>query len=396
MTHEESKKLLNDYFDEKLSLEENTEIQVHLSECDECSQYLFSLQDLMKEVDKLPRSVKPPNDFWQEIFSSISQIKEESIKQKEELYAEETKTSILENKEEEQKRKQKIKAEKLLEWEKRKAFIINKLKTPLYRNTFIGLGVVLFLVLVYNLFFSSGSAWEVKKYSMSTDAYESFSVLKEGEILETDEYTRYEILVPDVGNIYLGPSTKIERSKSFNIRLLQGTVSKSKSDAKKFLIFEVFGADIKDYLLGSSFRLALLNPAFAELEVKEGWISVTKNDKETLILPHHLCKIHSDFGVGLPYNQKSSGSFIETIEQYCFIKPGNEEVLINLLSKAEIKDGLTLWNLLKRVERKQRDMVIYTILGLLGNPPEGVTPDGLKVLNAEMLSKLLDEIKNLL
>jgi hypothetical protein len=31
MTHEEVKILLNDYFDEKLSIEVNTEIQVHLS-----------------------------------------------------------------------------------------------------------------------------------------------------------------------------------------------------------------------------------------------------------------------------------------------------------------------------------------------------------------------------
>lgn len=393
MTHEESKKLLNDYFDEKLSLEVNTEIQVHLSECEECSQYLFSLQDLMKEVDKLPRSIKPSVDFWHEIFSTISQIKEENIKQKEELDEKEAKTSTIEIKEEEQKRKQRIKAEKILEWEKRKALFFNSFKTPLYRNIFIAIGLILFLVLVYSTFFSSGSAWEVKKYFVSSNESESFNALKEGEILETDEYSRYEIVVPDVGSIYLGPSTKIERTKSFTIRLLQGTVSKPKSDSKKSLIFEVIGADIKDYLLGSSFRVSLLNPTIAELEVNDGWSSVTKNEQETLILPNHICKITSELGVGLPYNKESSETFVKTIEQFCFIKPGDEEVLINLLTKAEIKNGVTLWNLIKRVERKQRDMVIYTILGLLGNSPEGVTPDGLKVLNPEMLSKLLEEIE---
>ena len=85
MTHEEVKILLNDYFDEKLSIEVNTEIQVHLSECSDCSQYLFSLQDLMKKADQLPRNIKPPTDFWHDIFTFISSIKAETIKQQEEI-----------------------------------------------------------------------------------------------------------------------------------------------------------------------------------------------------------------------------------------------------------------------------------------------------------------------
>ena len=130
MTHEEIKILLNDYFDEKLSLEVNTEIQVHLSECTDCSQYLFSLQDLMKKADQLPRHVKPPTDFWPDIFVSLSDIKSESIKQKEELDEVEAKQISEETEEERKKREYRVKAERALEWERKKVL----LKENLYFN----------------------------------------------------------------------------------------------------------------------------------------------------------------------------------------------------------------------------------------------------------------------
>ena len=49
MTHEEVKTVLNDYFDENLSVEVDIDAQNHISECSECSQYLYTLQDLMKK-----------------------------------------------------------------------------------------------------------------------------------------------------------------------------------------------------------------------------------------------------------------------------------------------------------------------------------------------------------
>ena len=38
-------------------------------------------------------------------------------------------------------------------------------------------------------------------------------------------------------------------------------------------------------------------------------------------------------------------------------------------------------------------MVIYTIFGLLGEPPSGVTDEGLKTLDPAMLKKLIEEIE---
>lgn len=394
MTHEEVKILLNDYFDEKLSIEVNTEIQVHLSECTECSQYLFSLQDLMKKADQLPRNIKPPADFWNDIFTSISNIKAESIKQQEEIDLKEAVKVSEESIEEKKVRDKRLKAEKLLAWERKKAALLQSIKKPWFKYYLIGLVSVFVLFFIYNSFLSKGKSWEVKKLRVSSSSYsEAFANLEEDQLLETNSVTRLEIQIPELGSIYLEPGSKIERLKGNRIRVLQGSMLAVKERANEFLIMEVPGAEIKDYFLGGQSKLSLTDPKVSLLEVIDGWVSVKKDNVETLVLSNHFCQIKADSGVALPYHYSSSKEFIEAINDYCFKSPSSEEALISILTKADVSNSATLWNLMNRVTRKQRDMVVYTIFGLLGNPPQGVTDEGLKTLDPGMLQKLIEEIE---
>lgn len=395
MTHEEVKILLNDYFDEKLSIEVNTEIQVHLSECDECSQYLFSLQSLMKKADLLPRNIKPPADFWQDIFISLSDLKIESIKHKEELdFQEAVKLSEEESLKEKKRRDERSKAEKLLAWEKQKTVILQNFKNPLFRKILIGVVSFLALFIIYKSFLSKGESWEVKKSRISsTNFSESFGNLEEDQLLETNSITRLEIQVPKIGRIFLEPDSKIKRLQANKIQLLQGSISAAKDGAKERLSIEVPGAEINDHYLGGNLKVTVTNSKVSLLEVVDGWVSFKDEYLESIVLANHMCKVIANSGFGLPYRNGTSQDLINAIDEYCFTNLGNEEALISILTKADVKNTLTVWNLMKRVTRKQRDMVIYTMFGLLGNPPEGVTVDGLKTLDPQMLQKLLEEIE---
>ncbi len=394
MTHEEVKILLNDYFDEKLSIEVNTEIQVHLSECSDCSQYLFSLQDLMKKADQLPRNIKPPTDFWHDIFTFISSIKAETIKQQEEIDLKEAAKVSEESSEEKKKRDKRLKAEKLLAWERKKAAILQNLKKPWFKYSLIGLASLVLLFFIYYNFLSKGNTWEVKKLRVGSSSYsEAFSNLEEDQLLETNSVTRLEIQIPKLGSIFLEHDSKIERLKADKIRLLKGSILAVKKDANELLSIEVPGADIKDYFLGGQLKVTVTNPEASLLEVIDGWVSINKDNVETLVLSNHFCQIRADSGVGLPYHKFSAKEFVEAINNYCFTSPGNEEALISILTKADVSNSVTLWNLMQRVTRKQRDMVIYTMFGLLGNPPQGVTDEGLRTLDPGMMQKLIEEIE---
>jgi len=394
MTHEEVKILLNDYFDEKLSIEVNTEIQVHLSECSDCSQYLFSLQDLMKKADQLPRNIKPPTDFWHDIFTFISSIKAETIKQQEEIDLKEAAKVSEESSEEKETRDKRLKAEKLLAWERKKAALLQNLKKPWFKYSLIGLASLVLLFFIYDNFLSKGNTWEVKKLRVGSSNYsEAFSNLEEDQLLETNSITRLEIQIPKLGSIFLEHDSKIERLKADKIRLLKGSILAVKKDADELLSIEVPGADIKDYFLGGQLKVTVTNPEASLLEVIDGWVSINKDNVETLVLSNHFCQIRADSGIGLPYHKFSAKEFIEAINNYCFTSPGNEEALISILTKADVSNSVTLWNLMQRVTRKQRDMVIYTMFGLLGNPPQGVTDEGLRTLDPGMMQKLIEEIE---
>ncbi|MCK7518429.1 MAG: hypothetical protein MZV64_12280 [Ignavibacteriales bacterium] len=97
--------------------------------------------------------VKPPTDFWHDIFVSLSDIKSESIKQKEELDEVEAKQISEETEEEKKKREYRVKAERVLEWERKKVLLKEKLTKPSFLYSMIGLVSVLVLFLIYNIFF---------------------------------------------------------------------------------------------------------------------------------------------------------------------------------------------------------------------------------------------------
>lgn len=396
MTHEEVKYILNDYFDENLAVEVDSETQNHINDCSECSQYLYSLQDLIKKTDKLPRSLKPKIDFWQDIFQTISSIKSESIKEKEEVELKEARKSEEEEKDKEKlklKLQQRTEAEKLLSWERKKAEFFGTLKKPLVQKALIAIVSLLVILTVYMLFFAKAESWEIKKFSLGNNTHETAGELSENEILATDAITRVEIQMPGAGSINVAPNSKIQRLNAYNIQLLQGMVSAVKDGDNKLISFIVPGAEIKDYYMSGQYTLSLDDNNVATLIVSEGWTKIVKNDLESLVLPNHICKIIPDSGIGLPYLNTSSSAFIDAINNYCFAIPGNEEALISILTKAEVNNCVTLWNLMNRVTRKQRDMVIYTMFGLLGEPPAGITVDGLKTLDAEMLKNLIEEIE---
>lgn len=394
MTHDQVKKVLNDYFDENLSVEVDVDTQNHINQCSECSQYLYSLQDLMKKVEKLPKSCKPPEDFWQDIFHSISNIKSENIKQQEELELLEAQKSEEAKIEAKKKAEIKTEAEKLLNWERKKAKFFDTLKKPNVRKGIIAGAAVLILFIFYQVFLSKGAAWEFNRLRIGASTPEKTGEFAENDILETNAVSRVEIKIPDVGSVFLEPDSKIQRLPSDKISLINGVVNAIKTGAQKPLTIEVPQAEIKDYFLGGKFTVYTGEDLVTVFSVQEGWTEVKKGEVDALVLSNHTCRIIPDSGLGLPYLNTSSEDFVQAINAYCFSNPGNEEALISILTKADVKNCVTLWNLMHRVTRKQRDMVIYTIFGLLGAPPAGVTDEGLRTLNSEMMLKLIEEIES--
>lgn len=71
LDHKAVQRLLDDYFDEELAVEEARAVEEHLMECSECQIELESLQALRRDASTLPRGIEPARDLWQEISADL-------------------------------------------------------------------------------------------------------------------------------------------------------------------------------------------------------------------------------------------------------------------------------------------------------------------------------------
>jgi hypothetical protein len=394
MTHEAIRNSLNDYFDERLSTDVNTEIEIHISECSECSQYLFSLQDLLKKTATLTREVNPQTIFWNDIFTAISEIKTQSLKQKEEIELianEEERELALE--EAEKNRAEKLEAEKLLKREQQKARISESLSQPVYKYGLITIAAIAILFLAYKYLIKSEYAWDVKKLTGDNESYsESFGKLASDAELQNNTSSKLHVSIPDIGNILLEPAARIKRVKADQIQLYQGTIFVRKEFAEKFFSVLVPGAEVKDFFLGGSYKLTVEGSKNSLLEVSDGWVSVNKAGKEAIVLPKYSCRVLADSGLGIPIAAASSPEFKNAIDNYAFSSSGNEEFLLSAVSQATVYDALSLWNLIGRVYLQQREMVVSALFNVV-EPPLNVNYEGIKTLDKNMMQRYLEEIE---
>lgn len=389
--HEEIRKSLDDNFDKNSLQTLNSELKSHLAVCKECTQYYSELTGLKEKTNHLAKVIKPPVDYWLEIFTIISKVKSEAIKQQEALEEIETEKILKETEEIKKNKEEKEIFAREAEREKKQFEIINKLTNKKILYPFILSVVVLIAYLMYLFFFSQGESWEIKKYQLGgDDSPQTITRLSVGGVIETNQITRLKVLIPDNGELAVDPETNIKRVATNKIQLMQGAILVSYPN--DILTIEVPGAEIAANTFNNKYKIKVQKKGRSILQVMTGWVKVIQADHEMLVLPNHFCDIIADSGIGLPYHKNSKKELIELINDYCFKNPNNEQTLISILTDADTENSVTLWNLLKVVNPGHRSMVVNTIYGLLGGLPEGVDREGLKVLNPEMMKRLIEFI----
>ena len=123
-----------------------------------------------------------------------------------------------------------------------------------------------------------------------------------------------------------------------------------------------------------------------------GWLRVYNKNLEESIFPQSFeLKVTSEHGLGLPYSSDADLAYITHLEDYLF-NGKSLNVLGIVLSNSAPRDAITLWNLMKRVDETQRNLV-YTRLAELVPPPASVKKDKLLNLDSVMMQEWLEEIE---
>jgi len=126
------------------------------------------------------------------------------------------------------------------------------------------------------------------------------------------------------------------------------------------------------------------------LRVTKGWVSFQFKGLESLVPAGATCQTRPRAGPGIPYFDDAPENLKRALEGFAFEKGGNEALDI-IIAEARIRDTLTLWHLLSRVEGEDRGRV-YDRMAALTPVPAGVSREQALKLDPETLNRWKEEL----
>jgi hypothetical protein len=142
--------------------------------------------------------------------------------------------------------------------------------------------------------------------------------------------------------------------------------------------------------LGCAYKIKTDESGDGVLRVTSGWVSLEWKGRESLVPAGADCRTHSGTGPGTPYFADAAESLQQALAAFDF-RGGGREALATVLSTARVRDTLTLWHLLSRVDPADRVRVFDRMVELVPLPV-GVSPQKALQLDAPTLKSWREEL----
>ncbi len=204
-----------------------------------------------------------------------------------------------------------------------------------------------------------------------------------GEWLTTDDASRAQISIGQIGEVKIEPNSRIQlvEAQDDNHRL---AMQRGKMEAfiwappRKFFV-ETPSALAVD--LGCSYTLEVTEDGTALLHVTMGWVAFEWQGRESFVPAEAKCVTRPNLGPGTPYFGDASPEFQLALANF---DTGQADSLDAILAQARKRDALTLWHLLARTENEARGKVLDRLVELVP-PPKSVTREGVLSNDRQML-----------
>jgi hypothetical protein len=250
-----------------------------------------------------------------------------------------------------------------------------------------------------NGYISNRPSWEVTAVRGSARIgnaeLKSAGRLREGQALQTGDGSEADVNIANIGHLTLDPNTKIRllvtRSEEHRIALDRGKVEARTSAPPRLFIVDTPSATAVD--LGCAYTLEVQDDGSSVLHVTLGLVALQHKNRE-IIVPAGASswtrkgtrQFPATDWPGTPVFEDASRTFKKTLGVIDAFQegPGRTHMLEDLLRESRIRDGLTLWYLIPRLDPQSRGLIYDRLAQLLPPPPE-VTRDGIITLNPQML-----------
>jgi len=211
----------------------------------------------------------------------------------------------------------------------------------------------------------SAPAWRVSILEGSP----SVDKIKVGEWLQTDASSRARITVADIGTVDVEPNTRVRLVASspteHRLTLARGEISATVSAPPRLFLVDTPASTAVD--LGCAYKIKTDESGDGVLRVTSGWVSLEWKGHESLVPAGADCRTRSKTGPGTPYFADASQPLQDALS--AFDSGGSAaNVLQGILREARVRDTLTLWHLLSRVDPVDRVRVFERMTELVPLP----------------------------
>ena len=231
------------------------------------------------------------------------------------------------------------------------------------------------------------AAWEIQRSGQGGVAR-----MAAGEWIETTAGSRAMITVGDIGTVAVEPGSRVglgvARPAEYRISLAYGTISAKISAPPRLFFVETPTSTVVD--LGCAYTMHVDDEGAGELRVTEGWASLEWNGRESLVPAGARGLTRPGAGPGTPYFEDAPPRLQEAAASFDFANGGGEALNV-ILAESRVRDTLTLWHLMSRVDADDRARVFDRIAELTP-PPATVSREKAIALDSATLKHWREEL----
>jgi len=213
-----------------------------------------------------------------------------------------------------------------------------------------------------------------------------------GEWVDTGRGSTARIIVGELGTVDVAPQTRVRLGRvspsEYRLHLDRGTISAEINAPPRLFIVDTPASAVVD--LGCAYTVRVGDDGAGELRMTKGWSSLEWKGRESLVPAGAMCRTRPSSGPGTPYFEDASAALKRAVDDFD-AGTNRSQVLDVILREARVRDTLTLWHLLSRVDMADRARV-YDRIAEFEPPPAGVTRDRILSLDADALRRWREEL----
>jgi len=218
--------------------------------------------------------------------------------------------------------------------------------------------------------------------------------LEVGQFLETDANSRARVQVANIGQVEIAPNSRVKlvrtESTEHRLSLERGVLQAKILAPPRLFIVDTPSAVAVD--LGCEYTLEVDKAGNSKLHVTAGFVALERGGRESIVPAGAFCLTKRGKGLGTPFSEDASAEFQNALFKFDF--ENSSESVQTIIKESNVYDALTLWHLLSRVPKTEREKVFDALVSFV-KLPKDATREGVLRLDEKMLDRWWEEVENL-